>query len=41
MERCTTLTNTTSINKDCLGNEFNHIRSKYVGIKSKFGGIYK
>ncbi|CAF1057651.1 unnamed protein product [Rotaria sp. Silwood1] len=41
IEYCTTYINTTNIDKDCLYNEFNYIRSKYVGIKDKFGGIYK
>jgi hypothetical protein len=38
---CATFIDDKDIDKDCLYNDFNHIRSKYVGLKDKFGGIYK
>ncbi|CAF4011889.1 unnamed protein product [Rotaria sordida] len=41
IEHCTAFTYANNIDKDSLYNEFNRIRSKYVGIKDKFGGIYK
>ncbi|CAF4226429.1 unnamed protein product, partial [Rotaria sordida] len=41
IEHCITFIYANNIDKDCLYNEFNHIRSKYIGTKDKFGGIYK
>jgi hypothetical protein len=41
IERCASYIDDKKINKDLLYNHFNHLKSKYVQLKDKFGGINK
>ncbi|CAF1469332.1 unnamed protein product [Rotaria sordida] len=40
-EHCVTFIDGKDVDKDCLYNDFNHIKSKFVELKNKFDGIYK
>ncbi|CAF4095352.1 unnamed protein product, partial [Rotaria sordida] len=41
LEHCVTFIDGKDVDKDCLYNDFNHIKSKFVELKNKFDGIYK
>ncbi|CAF2490562.1 unnamed protein product [Rotaria sp. Silwood2] len=41
IEQCATFIDNKKIDKDLLYNEFSQIKSKYIELKEKFGGIHK
>ncbi|CAF3513685.1 unnamed protein product, partial [Rotaria socialis] len=41
IQHCTTYINDEMLDLDCLYNDFNNMKSKYVELKEKYGGINK